>query len=501
MYDTRKVSSLYSQKTKEMRSGINAVKSLSAGILKGSALLFIGALLFSACGKSTGGAKSSLQIGLAEVNYNPPVGMDLVGNYRGDDYASRGIHDSLYAKALVASDEKGTKVAILALDICMLKKEPVDYMREYIATRSDIKAENIMIMATHTHSGPLSDLDAPNARDYLARAAGAVLAANDNLKPTVVSVGRSTEDRISHNRRLKCKDGTTHMCWEKFEPGFVIEPWGTIDPEVITLTFNQDGKDIGVLTNFGCHATTLTGDNWLYSADYPGYLTESIRKVKGSDFKSMFCNGCCGNVTQVDYRIGFPSNYQECQRIGYILGVAALEAMKNAQPVATDVIRVSRELVPLSRINISDEQLAWAEKIMKKVEKEGMPPIQKDGLPDAYYAKEWIEMRKVQDQVDSVEVMAIRIGDLAFTGLPGEIFQEFGKDIKSKSPCPNTIVTSLTNDERSYFPTEVSFTQGPEGFTPYITGYETTPGSTLYEPGSGEKMAASAVSQLNHLFQ
>ena len=53
-----------------------------------------------------------------------------------------------------------------------------------------------------------------------------------------------------------------------------------------------------------------------------------------------------------------------------------MEAMKSARPVSTDIIAVSREMVPLNRINISDEQLAWAEKIMKKVEKEGMPPIQ-----------------------------------------------------------------------------------------------------------------------------
>jgi neutral ceramidase len=458
-------------------------------------------LMTAACSSNNSGVKSSIKIGIAEVNYTPPIGCDLVGNYRGDDYASRGIHDSLYAKALVAADDKGRKIAILSIDICLLPKEPVKFMRDYIASKTDIKAEDIMIMSTHTHSGPKSDLDAPHAKEYLTKAASAVLAANANLKPTVISVGRSAESRISHNRRLRCKDGTTHMCWEKFEPGFVIEPWGTIDPEVITLTFEQDGKTTGVLTNFGCHATTMTGDNWLYSADYPGYLNEAIKKVHGPDFKSMFCNGCCGNVTQVDYRIGFPSTFQECQRIGYILAVAAMEAMRSAKPVSTDLVSASREMVPLNHIDISDEQLEWAQKIMKKVEKEGMPPIQKDGMPDAYYAKEWIELRKTQDVIDSAEVMVVRIGDIAFAGLPGEIFQELGKDVKVKSPCKNTIVTGLTNDEKAYFPTKVSFTQGPKGFTPYITGYETTPGSTLYEPGSGEKLAESAVNQLNRLFK
>jgi len=222
--------------------------------------------------------------------------------------------------------------------------------------------------------------------------------------------------------------------------------------------------------------------------------------VKGKDYLPLFFNGCCGNVTQVDYRIGFPDTYQECQRIGYILGVSALEAMRNAEIVASDRIVVSKEMVPVKRITITDEQLEWAKAVMKKVEKEGMPPLQADGIPDAQYAKDWIEMRKNQDIVDSLEVMVIRIGDVAFVGLPGEMFNEFGVDIKSQSPCKHTIVTGLTNDSREYFPTKASFTQGPKGFTPMITGYETTPGSTKYEIGAGEKLAASAVTQLKRIF-
>ena len=76
--------------------------------------------------------------------------------------------------------------------------------------------------------------------------------------------------------------------------------------KLLLSPLNRKGKQTGVLVNFGCHATTLTGNNWLYTADYPGYLAEAIKRVKGKDFKSLFCNGCCGNVTQVDYRIGFP---------------------------------------------------------------------------------------------------------------------------------------------------------------------------------------------------
>jgi len=463
-------------------------------------IIFICLFLLSCSGKKDKIQKPSLMMGIAEVNYTPEVGLDLVGNYRGNDYASRGVHDSLFARAIVASNSKGEKAAILAIDICYLTREPVEMMRSYIASQTGIKPENIMIHATHTHSGPKSDLNAPQAKEYLTKAAGAVVLADQRLKPTVLSVGRTREDRVSFNRRLKCIDGTTHMCWEKFKPGFVIEPWGPTDPELITLSIEQEGRPTGVIVNFGCHATTLTGNNWLYSADYPGYLIESIRKVKGKEYMPLFLNGPCGNVTQVDYRIGFPDNYQECQRIGYILGVSALEAIRNQQAASGDIIAVSDEMVPVKRITITEEQLAWAKAVMKKVEKEGMPPFQADGMPDAFYAENWIEMYKNQNIIDSLEVMVVRIGDIALVGLPGEVFCEFGLDIKAGSPFKNTIVMGLTNDNREYFPTEVSFTQGPKGFTPMITGYETTPGSTIYERGAGEKLAGSAINQLKKIY-
>jgi hypothetical protein len=479
--------------------GITFLYSMENKTLKLFSILLLVALFFS-CDDKKPTTNSTLLIGVAEVDYTPEVGLDMAGNYRGDDYASRGVHDPLYARAIVAGNEEGEKAAMLTVDICYIPKEAVDMMRAYIATQTTLEPGNVMIMATHTHSGPVADLNAPKTREFLTRAADAVIMADRDLKPTVLSVGRAKEDRVSHNRRLKCADGTTHMCWETFEPGFVIEPWGPIDPEMITLSIAQEGKPTGVIVNFACHATTLTGNNWLYSADYPGYLGESIKRVKGDDYMPLFFNGCCGNVTQVDYRVGFPDTYQECQRIGYMLGVSALEAIKSEKPIASDVIAVSKEMVPLKRMAITDEQFEWAQAILRKVEKEGMPPLQADGIPDAQYAKDWVEMRRYQDVVDSLEVMVIRIGDAAFVGLPGEMFTEFGMDIKAKSPCKNTMVMGLANDEKGYFPTRVSFTQGPDGFTPMITGYETTPGTTKYEIGSGEKLAASAIRQLEGLF-
>jgi ribosomal protein L16/L10AE len=75
-----------------------------------------------------------------------------------------------------------------------------------------------------------------------------------------------------------------------------------------------------------------------------------------------------------------------------MLGVAAVDAMNNQLVVDSEIISVSKEMVPLKRIQITNDQLEWAKQAMKRVEKEGMPPLQPDGRPDAEFAVNWIRM-------------------------------------------------------------------------------------------------------------
>ena len=444
--------------------------------------------------------EGGLQSGIAEVNYNPPVGCTMVGNYRGNDDASRGVHDSLYARAILFRGSNGVKAAMLTVDICWIKKPTIELMRTHIAAHTDLLPENILIAATHTHSAPQSLPDAPYAQEYMLRAADAVIEANRNLAPTTLFAGRTTEKRLSFSRRLHATDSTTHMCWEKLPEGYIDSFLTQPDEELLALGIQRKGAPAGIMVNFACHATTMTGNNWLYSADYPGYMVESLRKIYGPECMPMFFNGACGDVTQVDYRRGFVDTFEECQRIGYMLGSAAAEAMMNASEVYGSEVKVSHRMVPVKRITITPEQVAWAEAVMKRVEKEGMPPGQADGMPDAFYAHEWLELHKQQDMVDSLEVMVLRVGDVAVTAFPGEIFARLGMEVKAKSPAKHTFVVCLANDNRKYFPTADAFSQGPKGFTPGITGYETTPGTTLYETGASEKLAASALEQLDAMF-
>ena len=445
-----------------------------------------------------------VRIGAAAVDITPSPGLPLMGNFR-DDYLARGVHDPLMAKALVFEDHRGERAAVLAFDVCMLDRDNVALIRRAIAECARVPPKRVLVHATHTHSAPapqdrfLFGLDyAPYrsaAEAMLVRGASAVALAEENLGEAELGVGYAREEGLSFNRRLRRKDGTTQMNWEALAPGFdpqaVAAAWGPTDPQVACLVVERRGKPVAAAVNFALHPAILAGDNWLYSADYPGQLARALGRICGEQFFTLFLNGCCGNVNHVDYRDAQQGRgYSMVERVGYVLAAAAAEAMRQRTRVAADRVEVAREEVTLQRMRISDGERDRCRRVLDELRGQQLPG-QVDGLPEAFVAETRLRMHAQQEEPDRVELMTLRLGDVALVGLPGEVFCELGLDLKRRSPAPHTLVAELSNDAIGYLPTRPSFEQG---------GYEATSGSTFYEPGAGEQLADAAVEQIRRLF-
>ncbi len=446
-----------------------------------------------------------LRIGTAQIDITPLPGLPLMGNFR-DDYLARGVHDPLRAKAVVFEGAGGAKAALLAVDLCMVDRANVALMRRVVAASSGVPAENVLMHATHTHSGP-----APSSRfllglDYepyrgaveavLTQAATAVAAAERELAPATLALGYGEECRLSFNRRLRRHDGSTQMNWEALAPGFdpqqVAGAWGPSDPRVAAVAVEREGRPVAGLVNFALHPAILAGDNWLYSADYPGALAEALARIQGGPFTTVFLNGCCGNVNHVDYRDANQGRgFGMVQRVGYMLAAAAAEALRTRQPLAGDQVAVCARNVPLTRIPISEAERQRCEQVLAHTAANPLAGLV-DGLPEAHFANVRLDIHRVQHEPDPVEVVALRVGDLAIVGLPGEVFCELGLELRRRSPARHTLVVELSGDAIGYIPTRESFTQG---------GYEVTVGSTFYQPGAGEQLVDAAVAQLQELFE
>jgi hypothetical protein len=321
-----------------------------------------------------------------------------------------------------------------------------------------------------------------------------VARAEKNLAEASLAVGYAREERVSFNRRLRRRDGSTQMNWEALQPGFdpqqITGPWGSTDPQMTCLVIERAGYPQAVVVNFGLHPAVLAGDNWLYSADYPGFLAEALSRARGSDFFSLFLNGCCGNVNHVDYTDPLQGRgYKMAERIGYMLAAAAQEAIRARGPITADRIGISSENVQLDRILISSEEFRRCQGCLEEARRHPARG-QVDGLPEAYFADLRVHMHLDQEQPLETEVMALRLGEVSLVGLPGENFCETGLEIKRRRPTQHMLVAELANDAIGYVPTRDSYAQG---------GYETTVGSTVVREDSAERLGASALRQLEKL--
>jgi len=96
--------------------------------------------------------KMQLRAGAAKVNITPPVGIPLSG-YTARKDVSQGIHDELYAKALVL--DNGERIlAIITTGLLGFYEDFVDKIRGLIKERTGIDKDDILVSATHTHSAP-----------------------------------------------------------------------------------------------------------------------------------------------------------------------------------------------------------------------------------------------------------------------------------------------------------------------------------------------------------
>lgn len=407
-----------------------------------------------------------------------------------------GAHDDLLAKAIVL-ESGGVKVSLTACDLLGLPAEITAEARRLASAKTGIPAQNIMISATHTHTGPVlsggsswhnafgGDLEA--ARRYTARLpeliAQAIEQANAQLVPARVLYGLGREETLGFNRRFFMKDGTVGWNPGKLNP-MIVRPAGPVDREVPVVFFEaEDGRPLAVYVNFAVHLDTVGGTQW--SADYPYTLSKILADVYGPDLLTLFTIGCAGNVNHLDVtRKQQQKGHAEAARIGSVLAAEVLKVMTRLQPAAAGPLRVSSEILQLDLARIQPEDVDAARAVVARLGQPNPPTFL-----ETVHAFKVLDVHERAGKPLAAEVQVIALGDdIAWVALPGEVFAELGMEIKRRSPFRLTIVGELGHGPTTYFPDLSAFPQG---------NYEVV--TSRAAPGSGERMVESAVRQLTAL--
>ena len=431
---------------------------------------------------------AELRVGRAQVDITPPKGMPMAGYYH--VRLNEGVHDPLFAKAIVMQ-VGGVKAAMVSCDLVAIPRERVLQAREIIGRKTGVPGENVIISATHTHTGPemglrltgVSEETSKLANGYLnhlpSLIADSVAAAEADLTAAKVSAGIGHVDSVAFVRRFWMEDGTVGWNPGKKNPK-IVRPTAEIDP-ALPVAFFQDNQDapLALYINYANHLDTVGGMD--FSKDYPHALAESMSHVFGEDLVTVFTIGTAGNINHLDVHSATPQKgHGEAARIGTILAGEALETLRDMEELDAATLRVSSRIVPLAPSPLNKDK-EWAEGIVARYGTEQSAPFY-----EQVYAFKTLDVLRQNGKAFEAEVQVISIGDqIAWVALPGEVFVELGQSIKIGSPFPYTIVTELANGLIGYIPNREAYPQG---------AYEVI--STRVAPGSGEKLVEAAVDLL-----
>ncbi|NLS93358.1 MAG: hypothetical protein GXX96_14470 [Planctomycetaceae bacterium] len=444
----------------------------------------------------------AFKAGFAERDITPEIGAEQPGGYGKSFHKS--LHDPCKVRAAVFDD--GTQqVALVSVDALIVPRVMVLGARRQIAERCGIPGDHVLIGATHSHSSGPTGMVLPGEYDhasplvqklayekssgadaaYLKRVeqavADAVVEASSNCQAAQCGVGKGIENTVAFNRRFRMKNGLSHTHPGQGNPD-IIEPAGPTDPEVGVIgAWDAEGKLLGCVVNFSCHATTSPGG---ISANYIYYLEKAVRGYFGNDVVVVFLNGTCGDVTQVDNLAATrrPTGEQSAQFVGGRVGAEAVKVLLGMDRGTLTPVGATTKLLTIPRRVPKPERVKACLELVQKDPKEV-------GATEWTFAKEIVLLDAIlaKHPTAEVEVQALQVGPAVFLSDPAEYFCQFGLNMKARSKFPFTFPVELANGCVGYVPTE-------EALGPHGGGYETrlTSYSNLI-PSAGQQIEDAAV--------
>lgn len=424
------------------------------------------------------GQQTPWRVGLAETKITPTQPLFLAG-YASRNKPMEGVHDDLYAKALVLEDAAGTRGLILTTDLIGLPAEIATPVRERIARQTGIPATSILINSSHTHTGPALSLD-PTPREGRGPAdAERTVAYTRGLMDQLVSLAEQASRQLAP-AKLSWGVGVVQFVMNRrqFTPdrGVIlgVNPRGLADRSVPVLRIDgEDGRLRAVLFGCACHGTTLGPQDYLVSGDYAGHAQRLIQQ-QHPGATALFLLGCAGDANP------------------YPRGSYAL-AEQHGRELATEVQRVlSQPLAPVSgplRIAFGEVTLPLAAPPPKE-ELEKLAAGRGGTMP--WVAQQMLERLSRGQTLPTSYTAPLAVwqlgSDLTLVALPGEVVVDYVR-LLEEALGPNKLwIAGYTFDVFGYLPSARVLREG---------GYETrglyAGGIGLFAPEAEQAVVAKVV--------
>jgi hypothetical protein len=400
---------------------------------------------------------AELRAGFARIDITPTEPVMLAG-YASRKELSRDVHDPLFARA-VAFEHDHQRLVLMAVENCGFYNSTAEPLRSAVLKASGLKPSELFLCATHTHSAPALGLDSQKSHtnnvQYTQWLEGklvdVVRHAIASLGPIQARVG-SGSSPVGANRREVTTDN-------EGKPKVILgrNPALMTDREVQVLGLVRPGASgvAGLIFAHNTHSTALGPRNNSVSGDVHGLAAQFLENYYGPAVIATGFAGASGNIDPW-YRVlsGFKTNngwIPEPILLGTLLGEEVVHVIDRTGTAVTNAtIRTASKTITVPAKSGDEDSATGA--------------------------------------TASMIITVARLGEIAFVGWGGEVFNEIGKAVKEKSPFGYTFVFTHCNEAAGYLPTTSSYPAG---------GYEVQ--SSHFAPGADEVLIRETLSLLQKL--
>ena len=404
------------------------------------------------------GAK--LEANVASIEITPPLEMKYtLGGYgERENQPAEGIHDPIWAKALVIKDKK-KKYAIVTLDILGLPPNVKTDLLKRISGRG-WSEENVMLLPSHSHGSlemaalnsknnlgiPQIGIFQPELLEFVLDKLEVLMkSADQNFQPVEIGTQSKLLKNANHNRRGD----------------------SDVDRELtVTRIDNTNGKPLAVLVNWTAHPTFIDGKDMLVSSEWPGYLQTDLQNLIGEGVTVMYYNGAEGDQSPVLQSTGM-DNYEKIQVYGNKIAKQAFQVYRQITPGANSIFSFNYQIIQLPARRVH-------------------PDFMKTGGAEYGLTEEKVQYVLNVLAPPSAGIAAVRIGNLVIAGIPGEMAAGLGMKIKQSvesSGVEHVTIGGLANEWISYILTEKQYLNG--------AGYESS--VSFYGPDLGKIISENAI--------
>ncbi len=365
--------------------------------------------------------------------------------------AEGSLHD-LWIKVLALEDGDGRLGIILTSDLLGIHKDVYEQIVASVGKKHGIKRDQLMLTASHTHSGPvlrgaLYDIYPLDERqhaligeytDFLTKTIEQTIDRAMAARIPVTLWAGSGRAEFAMNRRTNNEANLPDMIRRGEKPK------GPSDFDVPALAVRDaDGKLLAAVFGYAAHTSALCRDPYQYSGDYAG-VCQTVLEEKYPGAQAMFFQGCGSDQSVVPR-----GTLERCLAIGRQLA-AAVEAVIEGEMRPVDPrLRTAFEFVPLDfepaasehlqeTAKLSTYQGRWAKRLLGEL------------TAGKTFAKSYPEY----------PVQVWMLGkDQLWIALGGEVAVDYSLLFKQQFG-PKTWVAGYTNDVMAYIPSRRIWEEG-----------------------------------------